>query len=209
MKLVCRIFTSSLAVFFLVLISSCNSETSKQPQNVEKPFVADTIFLDDHFGPFQDTLIPKVLRKLKICDVYVDTVEKWVLPCNPDLFRAFKLNNNATWEDGFMVDVKPGVIPGTTTRRFFVLRYDGQKYRIINDYMGSLLEMRTTKSGYNDLVLRYLDSRVGSVTILHRWNDSHGAYLPVEVLEINNHFVKPEAVDSLNNVYLKEFVWGY
>jgi hypothetical protein len=208
--------------FILVLMvaaaTACNSDNGRQDpapadtedghdQALETP--SDTVFLDETFGPFPDDTVAGVLRSLKICDVYVDTVNKLVLPCDPQLFRAFSLNRTLSFADGFIMDVKPGVIPGTTTRRCFVVLQAAAGYKIVNDYMGTLLELRYRKQGYPELVIRYRDSRVGTIGVLHRWSDKNGSFEPVTVVEMNDHFVKPEFVDSLNDVYLRDFVWGY
>lgn len=196
-------------IVFCSMLSGCNESEPVSELQDDAVFKPDTVLLDDRFDAFPNEAVPKVLRELKICDVYVDTAEKLVLPCDHNLFRAFRLQDGMSFQEGFIVDVKPGVIPGTNTRRCFVVRYTGQRYRIVNDLKGSLLEFHTTQSGYPDMVLRYLDSRVGKVTVMHRWSDTHGAYLPSAVTELNNRFVKPEFVDSLNKVYLTDFVWGY
>jgi hypothetical protein len=206
----------------LVMLWSCNPDTKDEGEQqsgvgqkdtaiTTQPVVAlDTIFLTDEFGPFQDALIQKALAELLICDVYVDTVEKLILPCRPDLFRAFQLGPEIPFKDGMIVDVKPGVIPGSTTRKFYTIIKGKNGWVTTNDLRGSLLEMRKTNTPYYDLIIRYANPKAdGTVAVLHRWNEKEKAFLPLNVAEINNRIINPEFQDSLNQVYLKDFVWGY
>jgi hypothetical protein len=210
----------ALITVLLVLAASCNNNQEQQTtageterkvnQPINQDFVADTIFLTDEFGDFESPFIQEGLAELLICDVYVDTVEKLVLPCDPRFFRAFPLKPNGNYADGFIVDVKPGVIPGSTTRRFFTIVKNREKWRLTNDLKGTLLELRTTPTGNWDLVIRYTHEKTQTkVAVLHRFNENERAFLPETVTEINDRFINTDFKDSLNKVYLTNFIWGF
>lgn len=211
------VLTVGLSFFGVV---SCNEEKASLEnaapnkgdtiQPIAQDFVADTIFLTDEFGDFESPIIKEALGNLLICDVYVDTVEKLVLPCDSRFFRAFPLKKNGNYNEGFIVDVKPGVIPGTTTRRLFTIVKQGEKWRVTNDLKGTLLELRSTQSGYWDLLVRYTHVKTETkIAILHRWNEKERAFLPLNVSEINDRYINPEFLDSLNKVYITNFAWGF
>ncbi len=67
--------------------------------------------------------------------------------------------------------------------------------------------MRTTKSGFNDLLMGYEDPEIGIVAIKHVWDGKH--FEPIEVEEINGFFVKEEMKDSINHLFIDNFNAGY
>ena len=100
----------------------------------------------------------------------------------------------------------PGLYGSPVHQLVLVENYLG-KYRIVNQYLGYLIEMRSTISGYNDLLIGYTDPDIGIVAIRHEWQGSK--YDVVDVEEINHHFVKPEFKDSINAIFLPAFAGGH
>ena len=84
---------------------------------------------------------------------------------------------------------------------------DFNKYKIINQYLGFLIEYRTTASGFNDLLMGYEDPDIGIVAIKHVWQEDK--YQPVDVEEINGYFVKTELKDSINHLFIDNFNAGH
>lgn len=191
-------------LFFIGVIASCG--TKKQEAEEVPAFKSESILVDDSQFPFQHDSIPLILEKVKLCKIMDSlTQDTTIPPCDYRLFRYFS-NHTDPVSDGFLVEVKPKV-----WSKFFLVvaiakNKDGEYYKS-NAFHGQLLELRTTPSGPYDMIIRYVDVEVGTIAILHKWNKTK--YDPVEVLEINDHFVKEDKKDSLNNVYLKNFVWGY
>lgn len=187
----------------LVFMVSCGSE-HKEP---EKKFVSESILVDDAAIPFQYDSIPLILEKVGLCDngdsIKNDTIKR--PPCEYKWFRYFA-NNTEPFKKGFLVEIKPQVWSPYYLVVNIAVNKDGDFYKS-NAFHGQLLELRTTPSGHYDMIIRYVDTEVGTVAVLHQWNKTK--YDPVEVVEINDRFVKPEKKDSLNEVYLKNFVWGY
>ena len=100
----------------------------------------------------------------------------------------------------------PGLF-GAPVHQVVVIENVFGKYKIVNQYLGYLLEMRTTKSGYNDLLIAYDDPEIGVVAIKHVW--SVDKYDLADVEEINDHYIKPELKDSINNILLPAFTAGH
>lgn len=198
-----KLFLCTAAV---LLLAACNSTGKKENAEAKPAFVSESILIDDSKIPYQYDSIPAILEKVNLCKIMdslkVDTI---LPPCDYRLFRYFA-NNADMVKNGFLVEVKPKV-----WSEFFLVvniarNADGEFYKS-NAFHGQLLELRTTETGNYDMIIRYIDADVGTVAILHKWNKTK--YDPVEVVEINDHFIKPEKKDSLNDVYLKNFVWGY
>ncbi|HLP11209.1 MAG TPA: hypothetical protein VK177_04695 [Flavobacteriales bacterium] len=201
------------AIALVLGIVSCGpSKTEEETNPAEESFKPETILIDDSNLPFGNDSIPLVLEQVKLCKM-MDSVtqDTTVPPCDYRLMRYFA-NHREPVRDGFLVEIKPNV----WSKWFLVVAIarnkDGEYYKS-NAFHGQLMELRTTKSGPYDMIIRYVDAEVGTtgkagtVAILHKWNKTK--YDPVEVMEINDYYVKPEYKDSLNEVYLKEFVWGY
>lgn len=174
-----------------------------EPKTEEK---GDVLYVSKDYQPFPDPVIKKVIQQLGLCAENDTSGTK--SKCSYKLFRPFQYDPNMSWSEGLLLDVRPTVIPGSTTRRLLVVKKVGQNYVILNDYTGRLIEIRKNKKQPGDLVIKYRDPEVLSVTVLHQWNLKTTSYQPKKVLEINDHFVKKEALDSLNNRYIENFEWG-
>lgn len=193
--------------FFLVLCWSCGSDTekSKTDENDTATYKVESILVDDTEFEFQQDSIALILEKVGLCKTIDSLVTDSMPPCDYKLFRYFA-NQQEPVQNGFLVEIKPKVWSPFFLVVNIAKNQQGDYYKS-NAYHGQLLEMRTTKDGPYELIIRYIDADVGTIAVLHKWNKTK--YDPVEVLEINDHFVKPDKKDSLNDVYLKNFVWGF
>jgi hypothetical protein len=191
-------------LLFIFSIVSCSSERDKADET--SGFKSESILVDDTEFPFQHDSIPAILERVKLCKI-MDSVtqDTTVPPCDHRLFRYFA-NHNEPVKEGFVVEIKPKVWSKWYLIVVIAKNVDGEYYKS-NALHGQLLELRTTEKGPYDLIMRYVDVEVGTIAILHKWNKTK--YDPIEVVEINDHYVKEDKKDSLNNVYLKNFVWGY
>lgn len=189
----------------LFLLSACGSQEKKE----EGPaFVSQTILIDDKTNPFPNDSVAIILEAVGLCDIKMDTTLPDSMqrpPCDPRLFRYFA-NQDQPFSNGFLVEIKPNVWSPYFLVVNIARNKDGDLYKS-NAFHGQLLELRTTPEGPYDMIIRYVDTQVGTVAVLHQWRKTK--YDPVDVVEINDRFVKPEKKDSLNAVYLQNFVWGY
>jgi hypothetical protein len=196
------------SVLFLtigIFLFSCGEGEKKEP---ERKFVSESILIDNAEIPYQYDSIPLILEKVGLCSTVLDSLKPDSLkrpPCDYKLFRYFA-NNPEPFKRGFLVEVKPRIWSPYYLVVNIAVNQDGDFYKS-NAFHGQLIELRTTPSGNYDMIIRYIDTEVGTVAVLHKWNKTK--YDPVEVVEINDRYVKPEKKDSLNEVYLKNFVWGY
>jgi hypothetical protein len=193
-------------LIFAGVLASCGSSKKEESTKPEETFKSESILIDDSAMPFGNDSIPIVLEKVKLCKI-MDSVtqDTTVPPCDHRLMRYFA-NHHEPVRDGFIVEIKPNVWSKWFLVVVIARNKEGEYYKS-NAFHGQLLELRTTKSGPYDMIIRYVDVEVGTIAVLHKWNKTK--YDPVEVVEVNDYFVKPEMKDSLNEVYLKNFVWGY
>lgn len=194
---------SAILVLALLLFSCGDKpETKKEKQK----FVSQSILIDDSEKPFPHDSIALILEQTGLCKI-MDSLsnDTTMPPCDFRLFRYFA-NQVHPYKNGFLVEIKPEI-----WSPFFLIvniakNKSGEYYKS-NAFHGQLLEMKTNERGLHDLIIRYIDTDVGTIAIRHQWRKTK--YDPMEVVEINDHFVKPEKKDSLYNIYIKDFVWGY
>lgn len=198
-KLIPFVLVSVVALFWL----SCDNAEDPMTEDPEDVFLSKTIVIDTTY-PVIDPVATNIMEKLQICAV-TDSILN-LPPCSAELFRVFQYRPDKEWKDGFIVEMIPGIYGSPVHQIVIVENYFG-KYRIVNKYLGYLIEMRTRKEGYNDLLIGYVDPDIGVVAIRHEWQGQK--YDVVDVEEINDHYVKPELKDSINAVFLPAFSAGY
>ncbi len=191
-----------LYAFVAIIVVAC-SGNDDDPEVIEEKFVSEKILIDTTY-PAIDEFVLSMMDNLQICTLS-DTILT-MPPCNNELFRVFKYKTDKDWKAGFIVEMVPGLYGSPVHQIVIVDEFFG-KYNIINQYLGRLIEMRTTSDGYNQLLIGYEDPDIGLVTIRHEWEVNK--YELVDVEEINNHFVKPEMKDSINNLFLPAFAAGH
>ena len=181
---------------------SC-SEESADEEVAEEVFKSETTYVSDDYPVLSDEVIP-IMEQLQICTTN-DTVLT-MPPCSNDFFRIFDHRPTMDYDAGFIVEMIPGLYNAPVHQVVIIENYFG-KYQIVNQYLGHLIELRTDQTTYSDLLIGYDDPDLGVVAIRHEWQGKK--YEPVDVEEINNHFVKPEMKDSINNIFLPAFSAGH
>jgi hypothetical protein len=144
------------------------------------------------------------MESLQVCTL-TDSITK-LPPCSNEYFRVFEIGPEKVFENGFLLEMKAHLF-GTPVKQLLVIEKNFNKYKIVNQYLGFLVEQRTTESGYNDLLMGYEDQEIGIVAIKHVWNGKK--YEPVDVEEINGYYVKSELKDSINHLFIDNFNAGY
>jgi hypothetical protein len=189
----------------MFLIFSCSGEGSSDQEafeNEEPPFVSETVLVDTTYPNLNEACI-SVMEKLKMCTTS-DTSK--LAPCSNQYFRVFDHKPKHDWSEGFIVEMVPGLY-GAPVNQIVVIEEQKGGYQIANQYLGRMIELRSTKNGYNDLLIGYEDPDIGLIAIRHEWVGNK--YELKDVEEINNHFVKPEMKDSINNIFLPAFSAGF
>lgn len=196
-------YFKQLSILFIVLfILACGGDA--EPDEIEvEPFISVTTIIDSTY-PDLDATAVDIMSKLQICTL-LDTVLT-MPPCSAEIYRVFQYRTDKDMKDGFLVEMVPGLYGSPVHQIVIIEDYFG-KYRIVNQYLGFLIEMRTTPEGYDDLLIGYTDPDIGVVAIRHEWQGEK--YDVVDVEEINNYYVKPEMKDSINAIFLPAFAGGH
>ena len=192
-----------LSISFLsIFLIACNGNSDGSVE-IEIHFPAETLMIDKEYPEIDPTAID-IMEKFRICTLQDSLTD---LPlCAAENFRIFKYQPEKGLESGFIVEMVPGLF-GSPVHQVIVIENVFGKYKIVNQYLGYLLEMRTTASGYNDLLIAYDDQEIGVVAIKHVWKVDK--YDLADVEEINDHYIKPELKDSINNILLPAFTAGH
>ncbi len=193
-----------LYLLFLISVFIYVGCTHPNNQKDENTFKADTTIITEAYPPIKSDIVIEVMEKLKVCTTS-DTV-KTLPPCSNKYFRVFKLGKDKPYENGFILEMKPGLF-GTPVKQTLIIQKGFNKYQIINQYLGFLIETRTTESGYFDLLMGYYDKEIGVVAIKHSYDGAK--YQPTEVEEINGYFIKEELKDSINHLFIDNFNAGF
>jgi len=210
-----------LITLFFILFSCTrsreHSERIDKEEKINEQQVIDTILINTHFPELgkRKPIKPinekysKILAKFGICYQMTDKEEPLLdrLPCGETFFKVVDASEHQT-DSLIAIVVRPGI--KSNGYRLMVLANKSEEgFKLINEYKGELLEMRTQPGKNHQLLIRYVDSSIGTVGVLHQWDLKQQKYIPKEVQEINDYFVKEEVKDSLNSIYLTDFVWGY
>lgn len=189
--------------FLLLFFAACSGDSEESKELPSEAFVSEVMIVDTTYPSLNETC-KEVMDKLQICTLSDTVLDR--PPCTNEFFRIFDYRPNKEWEEGFIVEMIPGLY-GSPVHQLVVVDNINGKYKIVNQYLGHLIEIRTQFTGYSDLLIGYDDPDIGLVAIKHVWQGNK--YEPVDVEEINNHFVKPQYKDSINNIFIPAFSAGH
>ncbi len=192
-----------LIPFLCLLLWGCTEDSSSSEPEPKDVFVSEVTLVDDAYPTLESEVVP-IMDQLEICTLS-DTVTSRP-PCTNEFFRIFDFLPNKDWKAGFIVEMIPGLY-GSPVHQIVIIKENLGKFQIVNQYFGHLIELRTSFTGFSDLLIGYDDPDIGVVSIKHVWQGNK--YEPVDVEEINNHFVKPEMKDSINNIFIPAFSAGH
>lgn len=151
-----------IIVLSLITMAVFSCEEKTDDIKIKPPKVAtvvdNTISTDFRSNVFSSKLEESLLKEIKICDPAAPTDDDPNRPaCSPKFFKFFPLTKSRNLKDGFILLTKAGV-NGFPIRR--VVIYEREKGQLIklNGFNGNLIERRASKSGYDDLVIRFPDN---------------------------------------------------
>lgn len=193
-----------LGVMGMVIFHSCSDEVkTPEPTPVASNFKTDTFFINNSYPEFPEGF-SNVIEQLGFCSDSDSSRPN----CSHHLFRVFALGPEIPLQEGFMLEARAGVLSDGVSKALAVMVFDGEQYQMKNFLKGKLLETRTTKEGHFDILMKYRAEGINTVSIRHEWNSDKSEFFPLEVEEINEHFVREEYKDSLKMRYINNFTWG-
>jgi hypothetical protein len=209
-------FNSSLLLITILtfFILSCgNDKKNESPEQIKEEnnpvdFSADTIYISDTYPDFPSKEVVSILDSLHFCTLTIDKSipdSLQLYPCSAELFGIFPTDLKQKYESNFLFEARQGVW-AKSSRVFNLSKVDGI-WLVTNDLKGQLLYMIPAENSNHTIVLRYYDSQIGTVAIEHHWKGK--MYQPSNVVMLNDLPVKKEFQDSLNHIYIDNFIWGY
>jgi hypothetical protein len=199
MKQFKQLFSACVLVFFAVSCEETNDDIKIGRNPVQT--VDNTISTDFNANQFSSKIEASLLKELKICNVNApnDTDEKNPA-CSPKFFRFFPLAKNIPLNNGFILLVKAGV-GGHPLRRILIFQREKGILVKLNGFNGNLIEQRPSKSGFNDIVVRFPDNIDNSLiyyNCLFQWKNGKYEYKHCEVIDEGMpRNVKAEFIDSM------------
>lgn len=189
--------------FVLVLLVAACEETTDEIKIGRNPVetVDNTISTDFNANQFTSKTEIALLKELKICNVNApnDTDEKNPA-CSPKFFRFFPLAKHIPLKNGFILLVKAGV-GGHPLRRILIFQREKGILVKLNGFNGNLIEQRPSKSGFDDIVVRFPDNIDNSLiyyNCLFQWKNGMYTYKYCEVIDEGMpRKVKAEFIDSM------------
>ncbi len=192
-----------ISLIALIFFFSCRGTDTPEIDEASA-IPTDTVLVENDYPPLTDPIVLEVMESLQICSLQ-DT--NTILPdCDASNFRVFPLGPDIKSEKGFILEMKEGVF-NSPVKQVMVIQKSFNKYKIVNRYLGFLIEYRTLNTEYNHLLIGYKDIEMGLIAIRHEWHKEN--YQPVDVEEINGYYIKEEYKDSINDLFLENFNAGY
>lgn len=188
-----------------LLLNSCGEEPekTKDPIKVETPESdiksIETLFSEEKFS---DPKMKELLKELNLCDEKTeDTLDYDHPSCSPKFFKFFQMNQNIPLENGFLLQIKSKV-SGFPLRRLLVFVRERDQLVKANGFVGNLIGTRKTKSGYDDLLIRFNGKEQNEPVFYNcyfSWNGAKYEFSSVEVIQGLNWGgpVKAEFRDSM------------
>jgi hypothetical protein len=205
-------------IFFLILVLflfACKNEPKTNPSQIatnhhdesntasdNTSFVKDTIVVRNLFDDknFKNDTMMKLLDELDICNTDLNAAfDIHHPPCEPRFYKFYKFNKHLALNDAFALEIRAGV-DQFPLRRFIVFKRINGKLVKLNGFVANLVEMQTTPSGYNDLLLLFRDNEAGSFVVKFTWNEKNALYQFNSLVAVDGGIVRKELVDSLSNV---------
>lgn len=203
MKRFLLVFTTFCVGFGFFLMGCDDSDDDNleiKPKNA--PVVDNTISTDFTTNTFSSKVEEDLLREIHICDPNVKSEDSLLRPaCSPKLFRFFKLNKSIPLKNGFILLAKAGV-GGIPLRRVLIFQREQGVLVKVNGFVGNIIEKRNSKSGFDDIVIRFADNiendHLAYYNCLFTWKNGKYEYVNCEVIDEGEpHRIKAEFMDSM------------
>lgn len=202
-------------ILFFVLffaIFSCTEEEDAPKKYFEKSaeelFDPVEILFDE--DSFDNPKAVELLQEIKICNTAAQKeMGLQVTDCSPKNFKFFPLKKGVPLDNGFILLVK-ATTGGVALRRVLIFERERGSLVKVNGFVANIIGQRTTKTGYNDLLLRFIDIIEGSdvyYNCLFQWENGKYQFKSCETIqEPAGNFsgkIKESLKDSVSREILK------
>lgn len=192
------------ALVILATTVSCKNDTvdldsEKKETKEHKDADADLGYISTDFKDgfaFKTNEEKELLAEVKLCDLaQADLENKSVPACDPKFFRLFKVSDKIPLKDAFLVLVKSEV-HDFPIRRVFVFTRENNQLIQSNRFMGNLISLRESTTGFQDLVIRFRDKEGYYYNCSYAWKDNKYQFVQVEQIDDAN--IKPKFQEEMN-----------
>ena len=196
-----------------ITLYSCSSEEQPKKEVIEDT-VGEIIPIETlvDSSEFEEKAHKELLEELKICSSFQKDTSNYLEPaCSPRFFKVFPMNEKVNVKNAFLVQIKSKV-GGIKLRRFLAFVRERGELVKCNAFVANLIAKIKTKSGYDDLVLRFNDNVEGDVIFyncLFSWDGFKYNFKTVEAIEgyengeLWRQRIKQELKDSVSNEIYK------
>jgi len=200
--------------FILFSFVSCQEDGAEKA--IEKKITADKsdefesleILFDEN--DFEDPKSVELLREINICsEETLKEIGLNIPDCSPKFFKLFSLKSGGKLDDGFLVLTKANV-GGVALRRIIIFQRENGVLVKLNGFVANLIGRKKSKTGYDDLLVRFKDVEEGDEVFFNcilKWNGAKYEFRTVELIHVPasqwSAPVKAELKDSVSKEILK------
>ncbi len=176
-------------ILFCALILTLNacSDTEEvdtnQVQETEEFEAVNVLFKEKEFA---DSTAYRLLKEINICsDVALNADGELIAPCDASHFTFLPFSKNRNIQNGFILVVRAET-GGFPLRRVLIFEREKDQLVKVNGFIGNVIGLRKNGSGYDDLLMRFIDKIDGSnvfYNCIFKWENGKYQFKSVEYIE--------------------------
>jgi hypothetical protein len=147
---------------------------------------------------FQNDTLQILLNEVGLCDNPNKPEAVDNPPCSPRFFKVMPFTKKEKVHNAFVVLIK-ALVGNFPVRRLYVYQREDKRLICVNQFLANLIEFRDSPSGYDDLVMVFLEEYKGTdyrYTCVYKWNGKKYIYNSCE--EIDHAKIKLASKDSMS-----------
>ncbi|MFT6502625.1 MAG: hypothetical protein ACJASQ_002752 [Crocinitomicaceae bacterium] len=219
-----KITLLAFSALFILFACTENKDEFTDEQEVYSPGVTtefETLFSDTAFTNIKHS---QLLTELQVCIQEVDPECPRCAVCSPNFFRIFELDKEKDVKDFFGLQIKSlTILKGQEfalpVRHLIIFEREKGELIKVNGYRGNLIETISSKSGVDDLMIRFLmkqeDEESKAIENVHfnclfKWDGKRYNFESVERIEGPNWggAVKPEHKKETSAEVYRDLIAG-
>ncbi len=219
-----KITLLTFSALFILFACAENKDEFTDEQEVHTPGVAtefETLFSDTAFTNIKHS---QLLKELRVCMQKADPECPRCAVCSPNFFRIFELDKEKDVKDFFGLQIKSlTILKGQEfalpVRHLIIFEREKGELIKVNGYRGNLIETISSKSGVDDLMIRFLMKQEDEVSeaienvhfnCLFKWDGKRYNFESVERIEGQNWggVIKPEHKKETSAEVYRDLIAG-
>ncbi len=190
-----------IGIFSSLLLVSCNSDIEDNTEEVKvEEFEPYSILFKE--STFSDTASYRLLKELNICsDIAVNDAGELIAPCAASNFTFIPFSAGKSIQNGFILVVRADT-GGFPLRRVLIFERENGNLVKVNGFIGNLIGKRKSDSGYDDILMRFIDKIDGSnvfYNCIFKWENGKYQFKSVEYIEEPAGAFKGRVLESVKD----------